>query len=138
MVDLSLDLDPTHQGQPTYRDLLVVNGDLALTADANPAGANPILQDILQRLRFFLGEWFLDNSQGIPFYQQILVKNPDISKVEAIFRNVILGAPGVQQLTGFSISLNSLTRVSNITFSCLTTSGPVSYSGTISPVTGGQ
>lgn len=138
MVDLSLDLNPLHVGNPTYRDLLVVNGDLALTSDANPLGTNPILQDILQRLKFFLGEWFLDTSQGIPYYQQILVKNPDQAKITAIFRNVILGTPGVLQLTAFTLGANFPSRLVTIQFTCLTTTGTVSYSGTLSPVTGGQ
>ena len=53
MVDISLDLNPANIAQPGYKDLLVVDRDLALTSDANPSGTNPVLQNILQRLRFF-------------------------------------------------------------------------------------
>lgn len=137
MADLSLDLNPLHVAFPTYRDLLVVNNDLCLTSDANPAGTNPILQDILTRLRFGLGEWFLDNSQGIPYLQQVLVKNPDISKITAIFQNTIMGTPGVIQLTSFSMTVNTAKRFATVQFACVTTSGPVSYNGSVSPVTGG-
>jgi hypothetical protein len=142
MVDIALDLNPTDIALPTYKDLLVVNNDLSLTSDAYPEGTaplatNPVLQDILQRIRFFLGEWFLDNTQGIPYFQQILVKNPDQSKIDAIFQNVILGTPGVTQLSSYSFNVNTGARILTVTFSCLTTTGVVSYSGTV-PISGGQ
>lgn len=143
MVDVALDLNPLHQGNSTYKDLLVVNNDLSLTSDAYPAGTaplatNPVLQDVLQRLRFFLGEWFLDNTQGVPYFQQILIKNPDQSKVDAIFQNIILGTPGVTQLSSYSFVVNAATRLLAISFTCVTTTGVVSYSGNIAPVNGGQ
>lgn len=137
MVDLSLDLNPAHKGQQGYRDLLVLGGDLVLTSDADPDGTNNILQDILQRLCFFLAEWFLDNTQGLPYFQQILVKNPDQSKVDSIFVNAIMGTPGVTQLSSYSFTVNRATRVLSISFSCITTSGVVSYSENI-PITGGN
>ena len=138
MVDLSLDLDPAHKNLPSYKDLLVINGDLVLTSDANPNGTNNILQDILQRIQMFLGEWFLNSSEGVPWLQQILVKNPDQSKIDAILQNIILGAPGVLQLTQYSVVPNFLNRTANLTFSANTTAGKVNYSGNIAPINGGQ
>lgn len=134
-MDISIDLNVA---SPNYRDLLVLSQDLVITSDVNPSGTNPILQDILQRIRMFLGEWFLDNTQGIPYWTQILVKNPSQSKINAIFQNVILGTPGVQILTTYSISINAATRVLTVSFTCQTTSGKVNWSGLIAPVTGGQ
>lgn len=129
MADISLDLRPQSS---TYKDLLVVNNDLILTSDANPAGTNNVQQDILQRLSFFLGEWFLDNTIGLPWFQQILVKNPDISKIDALFVNTILGTPGVVNLASYSFTPNFAQRTLKIAFSAVTTSGTVNYSGSIS------
>jgi hypothetical protein len=142
MVDLALDLNPGDVSLPTYKDLLVVNNDLLLTSDAYPANTqpkatNPVQQDILQRLRFFLGEWFLDNTQGVPWFQQILVKNPNQANIDAIFQNVILGTPGVIQLLSYSFTPNPEQRTLLVTFKAQTTSGVVVYSGNISPVSGG-
>lgn len=134
-MDFSLDLNPL---SPNYRDLRFVNGDLVLTADVNPAGTNPILQDVLQRLRMFLGEWFLDNTQGVPWWQKIMTKNPKQSDIDAILQNVILGTPGVQLLTNYSSLVDRATRRLTITFVCQTTNGNVNWSGILSPVTGGQ
>jgi hypothetical protein len=142
MADLALDLNPLHVGQSGYKDLLLNGNDLCLTSDAYALppviATNPVLQNVLQRIRFFLGEWYLDNTQGIPYFQQILVKNPDQTKIDAIFSNIILGTPGVTQLSSYSFTVNRTTRVLTISFNAITTSGIVSYSGTFSPVTGGQ
>lgn len=141
MADLAIDLNPIDVGQPYYKDIFVSNGDLTLTSDLtpnNPASTNPVFQDILQRLSFFLGEWFLDNTQGVAYYQQILIKNPDQSKIDAIFQNVILGTPGVTQLNSYTFTPNLAQRTLTVTFSCITTSGIVNYSGIIAPVSGGQ
>jgi hypothetical protein len=128
MVDISLDLNPA---SPNYKDLLIIDNDLVLTSDADPNGTNPILQDIVQNLSFFLGEWFLDNTKGIPYFQQILVKNPDQSKIDAFFVNTILGTPGVLQLLSYSFSANYAARLLNVTFSAMTTMGKVNYSGNV-------
>jgi hypothetical protein len=141
MADLAIDLNPLDIAKPYYKDIFVTNGDLTLTSDATPnnlASTNPVLQDILQRLSFFLGEWFLDNTQGVPYFQQILIKNPDQSKIDAIFQNIILGTPGVVQLSSYTFTPNTAKRVLTVAFACITTSGIVNYSGTIAPVSGGQ
>jgi hypothetical protein len=144
MVDIALDLAPADVGLASYKDLLTINNDLALTSDGYPAGSipaaatNPVLQDIIQRLRFFLGEWFLDNTQGVPYFQQILIKNPDQSKVDAIFSNIIMGTPGVQTLTSYSFAIDTTNRIFSVAFRCTSTSGPINYSGNIAPVTGGN
>jgi hypothetical protein len=140
MADIALDLNPLHKGQAVYGDILITSGDITLTSDAEPTNAlatNPVLQNILQRMRFFLGEWFLDNSQGLPYFQQILTKKPDQSKIDAIFLNVIMGTPGVTQISSYSFSMNNTLRVLTVSFACVTTAGIVSYAGNV-PVTGGQ
>lgn len=134
MVDLSLDLDPA---SPTYRDLKIIDGDLVLTSDADPRGENPIKQDILQRLRFGQGEWFLDNTQGFPWFQQAFTKGADLGKIDALIQNTILGTPGVTSLQDYSSSVNSAARLFTITFQAVTTNGLVSYTGPISPTSGG-
>lgn len=128
MADISLDLDKT---SPNYKDLLIVNNDLVLTSDADPNGTNPILQNLIQRISFGLGEWFMDNTQGVPWIQQILVKNPDQGKIDAIFVRIILGTPGVIQLSSYSFNLNRVARVLKVQFSCVTTKGVVNYNGNV-------
>lgn len=132
MADLSIDLDPVSS---TYKDLLIVDGDLVLTSDVNPVGTDPVLQGVLQNISLALGEWFLDLSAGLPWLQQILVKNPDQSKIDAILRSAILATPGIVRLNSYSFDLSLKTRSGTIRFSAQKTDGRVDYSGTV--VTGG-
>lgn len=128
MVDLSLDLT---ESSSTYRDLLFENNDLVLTSDANPAGTNPILQDLLQLLSFYAGEWFLNNTEGFPWLQAVFVKNPNLGQIDALLQNEISSAPGVTQLLSYSSNANFEFRVLNVTFSVMTTSGKVNWSGNL-------
>lgn len=140
MVDICLDLNAA---SPTYKDFLLFDNDLLLTADASSPtaqanGNNPVLQDVLQRLSMFLGEWFLDNTQGTPWFQQILVKNPDQANIDGIFKNIILGTPGVVQLSTYTFTPNTSERTLAVTFSILTASGTVTYNGILAPVYSGS
>jgi hypothetical protein len=129
MADLSLDL--SSKSSPNYGDLLFIDNDLVLTSDVNPMGTNPVLQDILTRLAWVQGEWFLNVQGGIPYFQQIFVKNQSLSKINAIFFAALAATPGVTLITYFSITLNNVTRLLTLSFACQTTSGPVNYQGTV-------
>jgi hypothetical protein len=128
VTDIALDLNPL---SPTYRDVLIANGDLVLV-DKGPA----ILQHILQRLSTFLGEWFLDNTIGIPYFQQVLVKTPNQATIDAIFINAILNVPGVTQLTKYGFKAEFTSRTLRLSFTAQTTAGIVNYAGLIEPLKG--
>lgn len=104
-------LDPTNTG-----DIDLSTNQLELVT-----GTDAIAQHLLIRLRFFVGEYFLDTRQGIPYFEQILIKNPSLIVVRAIFREAILETPGVVALTQFSLFPNSATRNLRLVFSCTVT-----------------
>lgn len=53
-------------------------------------GAERIAQQILISLRFWLGEWFLDTSQGVPYLEYILVKNPNERHIQQILTDDVV------------------------------------------------
>lgn len=128
MADLSLDLN---KSSANVNDLKVVNNDLVLTTDSDPLGTDPVLQDILQILRFFFGEWFMDNTKGIPWIQQIFVKNPNLAEINAILTNAIMGVKGVKSLDTFSFNYNPTARTYSVSFSVTATTGKIDWSGVI-------
>ena len=71
-------------------DLELDTGDLQLTT-----GADAVRQHLQQRLRTFRGEWFLDLSTGVPYYQDILKKNPNPLVVDGVLKDAVLSTPGV-------------------------------------------
>jgi hypothetical protein len=69
-------------------------------------GVEAIRLRVVSRLKFFKGEWFLDKRQGIPYFEAVFVKNPDLSLVQSIFRQAILGTPGVQSIARMVTTFN--------------------------------
>lgn len=116
---------------PDYGDIYLKNGDLAVTGDVDPTGPNPVLQDVLQRIFTFQGEWFLDNRVGVPYFQEIFRKKPTLAQIEVAFSSEILATPGVLGLVRFAAIPNYAARLLSITFTLRTQMGTVTYTGTV-------
>lgn len=104
-------------------DLSVVEGKLALTS-----GTVATSQRIKQRLSLFLAEWFLDKSRGVPYIEQIFVKNPNPVVIDAIFKREIISDPAVIELQFFELDLDTATRILTVTFEAKTDEGLVDFS----------
>lgn len=123
MSTIALDLDPL---SANYGDILIASGQLSLIS-----GVDEITQNVLQNLRTFLTEWFLDTTVGVPWFQQILVKNPERSKVDAVLINAILSTPGIQGLLAYSSTVDEKTRSLSVAFKAQSTQGIVNYAGLV-------
>lgn len=110
MKDISLDT-LTH-------DLSLTSGDLTVSQESDF-----IRQRVKQSLGLFSGEWFLDTSVGLPYYQYILVKNPDLNLIEGLLRDAILSSPGIAELTRFEFDYNNSTRSMSVSFDAKCTNG---------------
>jgi hypothetical protein len=104
-------------------DLALVNGDFVWQS-----GIDQTRQTILNRFKFFLGEWFLDLREGVPYYRDILGKNTDPEVARSVFRNVLRTTPGVLEITRFELRLDARERVLHFDFACQTADGEVSVS----------
>ena len=71
-----------------------VTKDLALTSTKNlrltTTNGEYVAQKIETVLSFFLGEWFLDYTEGTPYFESIFKKNPDLNLVNTALRNRIV------------------------------------------------
>jgi hypothetical protein len=63
-----------------------------------------------------LEEWFLDLRQGIPYYREILIKNPNLLLVRSIFRQAIQDTAGISAVPDLTLSINSSTRRLTLSF----------------------
>lgn len=96
---------------PTTHDLTRTRAnDLAL-AD----GAERIKQQIKVTLLTFLGEWFLDETFGVPYLESILVKSPNRTEIESIIRARVKSVPGVSSVPVVIIEREASTRKARIT-----------------------
>jgi hypothetical protein len=66
-------------------------------------------QAALTRLYLFLGEWFLDTSDGTPWKTQVLGKYTGSTR-DPVIRQRILGTPGVTGIAAYGSQLNRDTR----------------------------
>lgn len=107
---------------PVTGDLVIEGGDLKLVD-----GIDAIAQHVAIRLQLFQGEWFLDTRVGVPYYQSILVKNPDLVLVRSIIRTAILSTPGITGLDSFDLDFDAATRALTVAFEASTTEGPLVF-----------
>ncbi len=74
-------------------------------------------------IRFFVGEWFLDRERGVPYYEQVFVKSPNLQHVAALLRAAILAVPGIGELTQFTFQL--VGRILRVTWAATTDAGEI-------------
>jgi len=86
-------------------DLVLENNNLV-----SVNGANEVRQRVLQNLRTFMGEWFLDYSLGVPYFQDVFTKAVDRDAVSTVLQASILGSLGVLELLAFSLDFTPSTR----------------------------
>lgn len=115
---------------------LQLNGrhDLALSAEQDLVlidGAARIRQQITVTLMTFLGEWFLDQSWGVPYLEKIMVKAPNRAEIENIVRAKVRAVPGVVAVPMVQIELNAIARRARITLPEIQTdAGPLTVTVT--------
>lgn len=87
--------------------------------------AEYISQKIEGRLGLQRGEWFLNRDLGIPYYEEILKKNPDLNKVRNLFTSEILRIPEIKTLLEFNIDFDQKARKYTLSFIAELTSGAI-------------
>jgi len=113
MKDLALDKD-TH-------DLIYTGSDLLMVDELDQ-----IEQSLKERLLFYRQEWFLDTTSGIPFYDDILVKNPNVPNIENIIKAEIMDTPEAIELLSFKSEFDAPARSYSVSFSLRTEFGVAS------------
>jgi len=105
-------------------DILLDNGgDIYVGATADISIRHSIRQDVKIRLQWFLDEWRFNPDAGIPYFEDVLVKNPNTDMIAQIFREEGAKADGVNEITGVSVSIDRLSRRATIKFTIITDYG---------------
>lgn len=89
--------------------------------------AQGVGQKVTCRLRLWEGEWFLDNTIGTPYTQEILGYNTASLRDIAI-QAVIIQTPGVQSITSYVSNTDPETRKFTVSGEVLTIYSPVPVS----------
>ena len=108
---------------PETHDLQVNAYDLQLAS-----GLQLVEQRLKQTLWFFFGEWYLDTTDGVPYFEEIFVKSPSRNVVEGLIKVAILKVENVEEILSFEIEYDSATREGQIEFSVKTEFGNLEIS----------
>jgi hypothetical protein len=104
-------------------DIELSNGDLR-TVEGNDS----IQQAIGLALSLFKGEWFLDGDLGVPFYEDVLVKSPNLNAIREIFRQKLTSVSGVNEIAQLDLSFDRSSRTLSLTWKVTTDTGELSGS----------
>lgn len=103
MIDLGLD--------PNTGDIALVERSAVLVSDIDQ-----IAQNLAIRLRFFQGEWYLDTTEGMPYFESFFLKNPNQIQIESFLLDEIANTQGVQEILEFSSTYNGANRTFGVKF----------------------
>lgn len=104
-------------------DLALSGGDLALVS-----GRVAIAQRLAMRFRLWRGEWFADLRAGCD-YRSIFVKGPNMTRIAADLKELIVSTPGVLSLDAFTLDLDRAARRLILSFQVSTEDGQISATG---------
>ena len=88
------------------KDLLIdKNGDLVVNPTTGVSITDSVAQAITIRLKWFFNEWRFAPQYGVPYFEEILIKNPSNLRVRQIIRDEVLSVKEVEQVTNLDISV---------------------------------
>lgn len=96
---------------------LVTSGDRQFVEDEEAIGRGAVY-----RLKMFRGEYFLDITDGTPWFQAILGKSAD-DQAEVLLKRRLLTAPGVAGIANFSYEPDPAQRSLTVTADVVTNEG---------------
>ena len=100
------------------------NGDIAIDKDITLIdGSQRVAQQIQITLRFWLGEWFLNTTLGVPYVERILIKNPNMNHVRQIIMEQVQSVPHVKSCTIDSVYMDNRQRNAEIIYTAILENG---------------
>lgn len=99
-------------------DILIKDGDFLLIDNAER-----VAQQIKVKLLTFLGEWFLDNTWGVPYLEHILVKQPNQELIKQILSEQISSVDDVKSLNALELDYQVKVRTLIINYEVSTEYG---------------
>lgn len=112
MSDLFLD--------PKTHDLVIQSGDLILLETESTL----VKQRLKQRLLTIQGEWFLDESIGLPYFREINQKGIDEGRIRSLFLREIKRTEGIQEIEELIFDFDNVLRKLFIFFRVTLVDGP--------------
>lgn len=99
------------------KDILLDDyGDLKLTASGDIQFTDSVRQAIAIRLRWFQNEWKLGPDYGIPYYDEVFVKNPSLLLLEDRMLDAVYDVKEVTDVELFKLDIDHRLRKLYVTY----------------------
>lgn len=115
---------------PVEGDLDLRNGQLYFVGDLS----SQVQQGITIKARFFYGEWFLDTTQGMLWFEKVFIKGASRSTLTSMFKQLLLSVPGVASIRKLTFELSAAVRNMRVDFEVILTNGTI-LPGAFTPFT---
>jgi hypothetical protein len=115
-----------------YRKL-DINGDMTFgnqQADFYRDSPDAVAQAVWTRLRLWVGEWFVDTTEGTP-YQQAALGTGKSATISPAIRQRILETENVTSIESFGLAIDPDSRTASISTTINTAFGVVQLQGVI-------
>ena len=107
------------------------DGELITSGNMFAYKSKKVALNIATRLRLFLGENFRDTSDGTAWFQEVLIKNSNLSVISQTIQKRIMETDGVSEILSLEASQDLQTRKLNIEGQVLTIYGEIINLGEI-------
>lgn len=106
------------------RDILLdSDGDIYINDSADLALRHSVRQDVKIHLKWFFSEWRFAPDFGVPYFEDVFIKNPNIDRIKQIVRDEAGKADDVKEVKNITINIDNITRNAVIGFSIVTDYG---------------
>lgn len=105
--------------------LLGTDGDLQVTGAGDISLTNSVAQAITVRLRWFLNEWRFNPDFGVPYYEEILIKNASKLRAKQLIREQILSVKEVHSIRELTVTANPEKREMMVRYTVVTDTGQI-------------
>ena len=101
-------------------DLVIEDGNLVVIE-----GDDSLKQTLHRRLLTVKGGYRYDLSQGVPYFERILGKNPDLETIRIIYRQTLLQHPEVREVKDITFEVDSNRQLINTRILVTTKDAPL-------------
>lgn len=112
-----------HRIKEALLDILLdrATHDIAFTPKGDIRLENSVAQKIKIRLLWFLDEWrWAEDGTGLPYFDELFIKNPDTDMFESLIREQIFDVDEVTDVPSVSVTYDAQTRTGVISFTAET------------------
>lgn len=90
--------------------LLTPDGDLEISDTGDIALTNSVRQAVKIRLQWYFKEWRFAPEYGVPYLEEVFVKNPNVERIKMIVREEAVSVDEVLDARNVKVEIDKRTR----------------------------